>query len=70
MDERFNTNDAAIYLGIKPKTLWEWRNRTLIPLPFYRIGKRKFIYLKSDLDNYLAQCRIEIPSSMEVLKRY
>ncbi len=59
MDKRFNTNEAAEYLGIKPKTLWEWRNRSLILLPFYRIGKRRFIYLQSDLDNYLAQCRVE-----------
>lgn len=59
MDKRFNTNEAAAYLGIKPKTLWEWRNRCVILLPFYRIGKRSFIYLQSDLDNYLAQCRVE-----------
>jgi hypothetical protein len=59
VDKRFNTNEAAAYLGIKPKTLWEWRSRSLILLPFYRIGKRRFIYLQSDLDNYLAQCRVE-----------
>lgn len=68
VDKRLNTNEAAAYLGIKPKTLWEWRNRTLIPLPCYRIGKRRFMYLQSDLDNYLAQCRIEISSQAEGLK--
>ncbi|WP_133128533.1 helix-turn-helix transcriptional regulator [Legionella nagasakiensis] len=59
MDKRFDTNEAAAYLGVNPKMLWEWHNRTLIPLPCYRISKRRFIYLKSDLDNYLAHCRIE-----------
>lgn len=60
MNKRYNTNEAATYLGIKPKTLWEWRNRSQIPLPYYRVGKRRFIYFQSDLDNYLAQCRIDI----------
>ncbi|HAT1825569.1 TPA: helix-turn-helix domain-containing protein [Legionella pneumophila] len=66
MDTRFNTNEAANYLGVKPKTLWEWRNRTPIPLPCYRISKRRFMYLKSDLDNYLAQCRIDFNSLQEI----
>ncbi|KTD13973.1 helix-turn-helix transcriptional regulator [Legionella israelensis] len=66
MDKRFDTNEAAAYLGVKPKTLWEWRNRTPIPLPCYRISKRRFMYLKSDLDNYLAQCRIDIPCHLGV----
>ena len=65
MDKRLNTNQAAAYLGVSPKTLWEWRNRTLIPLPCYRVGKRRLIYLQSDLDNYLTQCRIEIPCQLE-----
>lgn len=63
MNIRYNTNEAAAYLGVKPKTLWEWRNRGQIPLPYYRIGKRRFIYLQSDLDSYLAQCRIGIGES-------
>lgn len=65
MDKRLNTNEAATYLGIKPKTLWEWRNRTPIPLPCYQISKRRFIYLQSDLDNYLSQCRIDMTSHQE-----
>ncbi|HEH5945700.1 TPA: helix-turn-helix domain-containing protein [Legionella pneumophila] len=60
MDKKLNTNEAANYLGVKPKTLWEWRNRTPVSLPYYRMSKRKFIYLKSDLDHYLAQCRIDL----------
>jgi len=66
MVKRFDTNEAAAYLGVKPKTLWEWRNRTPIPLPCYRISKRRFMYLKSDLDHYLAQCRIEVICPLEV----
>jgi hypothetical protein len=60
MDKRLNTSQAATFLGISPKTLWEWRNRSPISLPFYRIGKRRFYYLQSDLDEYLHQCRVEI----------
>lgn len=59
MNKRYDTNQAAEYLGVKPKTLWEWRNRNLVALPYYRIGKRRFFYLQSDLDIYLAGCRIE-----------
>ena len=66
MDKRLDTNEAAAYLGVKPKTLWEWRNRTPIPLPFHRISKRRFIYLQSDIDNYFAQCRIEFPEQLGV----
>ncbi len=60
MNKRYNTNQAAEYLGIKPKTLWEWRNRNQISLPYYRLGKRSYFYLQSDLDTYLAQCRIDM----------
>lgn len=63
--KRMNTNEAAAYLGISPKTLWDWRNRCQVPLPCYRIGKRRFMYLQSDLDNYLSQCRIETSSQLE-----
>lgn len=56
-----NTNEAAAYLGVSPKTLWEWRNRCPVPLPCYRIGRRRIVYLQADLDCYLARCRIELP---------
>ena len=65
MDKRLNTNEAAAYLGVSPKTLWEWRNRSLISLPCYRIGKRKLMYLQSDLDRYLVGCRIEYTNQQE-----
>lgn len=68
MNKRFNTNEAAAYLGIKPKTLWEWRNRSPVSLPCYRISKRRFMYLQSDLDNYLSQCRVKISFGMEDIR--
>ena len=65
MNKRMSTNEAAAYLGVSPKTLWEWRNRSLISLPCHRIGRRKWMYLQSDLDNYLSQCRIEFRLQQE-----
>lgn len=59
MDKKLNVNQAAAYLGIRSSTLWEWRKRSIVELPYYLIGKRKLFYLQSDLDNYLAQCRID-----------
>lgn len=53
---RFPTQAAANYLGIRAETLARWRSerRALgIEQPhFYRIGK-KVVYLKSDLDAFL-----------------
>lgn len=53
---RFSTQDAAEYLGIRGETLARWRSerRSLgIEQPnFYRIGKKIF-YLKDDLDAFL-----------------
>lgn len=55
---RFSTQDAAAYLGIRGETLARWRSerRTLgVEQPnFYRIGKKIF-YLKNDLDAFLLE---------------
>jgi hypothetical protein len=59
VDKRLNSDAAAAYLGVSPKTLWEWRKRRPTSLPCYRVGKRKLVYFQSDLDNYLAECRID-----------
>jgi excisionase family DNA binding protein len=58
-NDRMTSKDAAKYLGIKLSTLWEWRNRSIVELPYYKIGKRKFFYMKKDLDNYLEKCRVD-----------
>jgi hypothetical protein len=56
LENRFSTQTAAHYLGIRAETLARWRSerRTLgVEQPnFYRIGK-KITYLKNDLDAFL-----------------
>jgi hypothetical protein len=56
LENRFSTQDAACYLGIRAETLARWRSeRRLLELEqpnFYRIGK-KITYLKHDLDAFL-----------------
>jgi excisionase family DNA binding protein len=49
--------EAAQYLGLHRSTLDKWRMDRAI-LPFHRVG-RKVLYLRSDLDTYLASCRVE-----------
>lgn len=53
---RFSTQDAAAYLGIRGETLARWRSERRVlgaeQPNFYRIGKKIF-YLKDDLDAFL-----------------
>ncbi|HHQ6628274.1 TPA: helix-turn-helix domain-containing protein [Serratia fonticola] len=53
-----NTNnltrkEAALYIGIAPKTLANWASSGCVKIPYYKIGRKKVIYHKSDLDIYL-----------------
>jgi hypothetical protein len=56
LENRFSTQTAAYYLGIRSETLARWRSeRRLLGVEqpnFYRIGK-KITYLKHDLDAFL-----------------
>ncbi len=56
LDNRFSTETAANYLGIRGETLARWRSERRIlgdeQPNFYRIGKKIF-YLKNDLDAFL-----------------
>lgn len=58
-DKRLTSKQAADYLGVRVQTLWEWRNRSIIPLPYHKIGPKTFMYLKSDLDEYISKCRVD-----------
>lgn len=64
-DKRMDSVEAAAYLGISVRLLWEWRNRIRTPVTCYRIGQRKMMYLQSDLDSYLNQCRISLSAERE-----
>ncbi|MCO8261738.1 helix-turn-helix domain-containing protein [Pseudomonas asiatica] len=53
MNEKFNTEQAAEYLGLKPGTLNIWRCTKVVPAPAYiKMGTRVY-YLKKDLDAYI-----------------
>ena len=47
-----NTDCAAAYVGVRPKTLVAWRCNDRYRLPFVRVG-RKIYYRISDLEAWL-----------------
>jgi len=49
--------EAADYLGIASRTLANWHSSGRVKIPFYKVGRKKTIYLQSDLDAYLASVR-------------
>ncbi|WP_129932340.1 MULTISPECIES: helix-turn-helix domain-containing protein [unclassified Pseudomonas] len=53
MNEKFNTEQAAEYLGLKPGTLNIWRCTKASPAPAYIKMGTKVYYLKKDLDAYI-----------------
>lgn len=55
--EKMTRPEAADYLGLSPRTLANWHSSGRVKIPFYKVGKKKTIYLKSDLDAYLASVR-------------
>ncbi|HEB5032246.1 TPA: helix-turn-helix domain-containing protein, partial [Klebsiella pneumoniae] len=44
------------YLGVNAQTLANWAHTGKVGIPHHKVG-RKVIYMKSDLDNYLAANR-------------
>ncbi|MGE6030984.1 helix-turn-helix domain-containing protein [Klebsiella pneumoniae] len=54
--ERPTRAEAAAYLGVNSQTLANWAHTGKVEIPHHKVG-RKVIYMKSDLDNYLAANR-------------
>ncbi len=54
--ERLTRVEAAAYLGVNAQTLANWAHTGKVGIPHHKVG-RKVIYMKSDLDNYLAANR-------------
>lgn len=50
--QKYNTTQAAEYLGLKPSTLCVWRSTGRYSLTYRKIG-RKVYYLKNDLDAFI-----------------
>lgn len=58
MDEKYDNDRAADYLGVKKGTLPIWRSTKRHPQPaYYKVGS-KVVYLKRDLDAYLEVVRV------------
>lgn len=55
--ENMTRPEAADYLGLSPRTLANWHSSGRVKIPFYKVGRKKVIYHKSDLDKYLASVR-------------
>jgi len=54
---RMIPDEAAQYLGIKPRTLKKWRHERRIP--YYRLGHVAVVFDVRDLDAFLARRRVE-----------
>ncbi|WP_049613440.1 helix-turn-helix domain-containing protein [Yersinia pekkanenii] len=54
---KLTRKEAAAELGVSPQTLANWACSGSVSIPFYKVGKKKVIYHKSDLDAYLASVR-------------
>lgn len=56
-DQKFTRPEAAAYIGVAPRTMANWHSSGRVKIPFYKVGRKKTIYLKADLDAYLASVR-------------
>lgn len=56
-DKKLTRSEAADYIGVAPRTLANWHSTGRVKIPFYKVGRKKTIYLKSDLDAYLQSVR-------------
>ncbi|WP_038161716.1 helix-turn-helix domain-containing protein [Trabulsiella guamensis] len=54
--ERLTRAEAAAYLGVNSQTLANWACTGKVEIPHHKV-RRKVIYMKSDLDSYLASTR-------------
>ena len=46
-------SEAADLLRLKPRSLTVMRSRGDIPIPFIRVGRRRIMYRRSDIEAYL-----------------
>ena len=63
-DHRMHAPEAAAYIGLAEATLANLRCRGGGPV-FHKVGSR-IVYIKSDLDGWLAGCRRTSTSTVEV----
>lgn len=54
---KLTRKEAAAELGVSPQTLANWASTGRVSIPFYKVGRKKVIYHKSDLEAYLESVR-------------
>ena len=59
----FTKREAAEYTRLSPRTLDAAKANGA--LPFYRIGSRKVLFKRDDLDRWLAPCRVEVGGALK-----
>ena len=52
--ELISPEATATMLGVKPATLTVWRCTRRYPLPFIKIGSRRVMYRRSDVEIFIA----------------
>ncbi|ULH10633.1 helix-turn-helix domain-containing protein [Serratia marcescens] len=57
VEQKLTRHEAAVYIGVCSQTLANWASSGRVHIPYYKIGRKKVIYHKSDLDAYLASVR-------------
>lgn len=56
-DRTLDRKQAADYLGMSVFSLHNWVRRGNSPVPYHKVG-RKVVFKQSDLDAYIARCRV------------
>ncbi len=56
-DQRMTRKQAAEYIGVSEGTLGVWACTGKVKLPFYKAGRCRVFYLKSELDEFLQSTR-------------
>ncbi|EOM2950289.1 helix-turn-helix domain-containing protein [Escherichia coli] len=56
-NQRMTRKQAAEYIGVSEGTLGVWACTGKVKLPFYKAGRCRVFYLKSELDEFLQSTR-------------
>lgn len=56
-EKKYTRPEAAAYIGVAASTMANWHSTGRVKIPFYKVGRKKVLYLKADLDAYLASVR-------------
>ncbi|MFV7408577.1 helix-turn-helix domain-containing protein [Salmonella enterica] len=51
--EKLTRPEAAEYIGVAARTLANWHRTGRVDIPFLKLGRKKVLYYKSDLDAFL-----------------